>query len=54
MIMKRRLALICCAALFALISLWGVVSPAHAQTQKPNILFIMGDDGATVGELELV
>jgi hypothetical protein len=42
MIMKRKPALIGCTALLAMTSLWDVVS------------FITGNDGATVGEPELV
>lgn len=40
--MKRILALIGCAALLAMTPLWDVVS------------FITGNDGATIGEPELV
>jgi len=40
--MKRKLALIGCAALLTMTSLWDVVS------------FVMGNDGATVGDPELV
>ncbi len=32
------------AALLAVVSLLSLLSAVHAQTQKPNILFIMGDD----------
>jgi len=33
-----------CATLLALMAMMCLLTPAHAQAQKPNILFIMGDD----------
>ena len=42
--MKSKLQLYCCAALLASTTLWGGVTPAAAQAQKPNIVVIMGDD----------
>jgi arylsulfatase A-like enzyme len=41
---KSKLQLYCCAALLASTTLWGGVTPAAAQAQKPNIVVIMGDD----------
>ena len=41
--MKWKLACIVCTALLAVTSL-SIISPAHAQAQKPNIVVIMGDD----------
>ena len=42
--MKSKLQLYCCAALSASTTLWGGVTSAAAQAQKPNIVVIMGDD----------
>ena len=43
--MERRLLLSVMAAASAVVTLWGGLRPAEAQQQqKPNILFIMGDD----------
>src|ERR1700682_21481 len=42
--MKCKLQLYCCAELLASTTLLGVVTPAVAEAQKPNIVVIMGDD----------
>ena len=42
--MKHKPLLYACAALVAAASLCGGVASAQAPAQKPNIIFIMGDD----------
>ena len=43
--MRRKIFTVGLGALTAAAVLWGSFSPAQAQqAQKPNILFIMGDD----------
>src|SRR5271163_3451602 len=42
--MKFKIRVYGFAGLVASIPFWSAMAPAHAQTQKPNIVFIMGDD----------
>src|SRR4051812_49096809 len=42
--MTNKLPLLGCVAVLASVPFVGAFNPAHAQTQKPNVLFIMADD----------